>query len=289
MNSIVGRLAIYAIFFLVPVLGKPVEKSEWIELSYPFNNETIYWPTAVSFKHTLVFENYTPDGYYYASYDISASEHGGTHIDAPRHFAAGKWTADQIPLHHLIGPAIKIDLSSKADQNADYEMTPSDLQEWEEKHGKIPDNVILLAFFGWGKHWPNKTMYLGTDLKNTSLLHFPGIHPNASSWLVKNRKVKMVGIDTPSIDFGQSKMFKTHQILYAENIPGLENVAHMDKLPTKGFTVYAAPMFISGGSGGPCRIFARLEDRATSADVRFQVEVEVLAIMICLLFGFLSL
>lgn len=99
----------------------------------------------------------------------------------------------------------------------------------------------------------------------------------------------MVGIDTPSIDFGQSKMFKTHQILYAENIPGLENVAHMDKLPTKGFTVYAAPMFISGGSGGPCRIFARLEDRATSADVRFQVEVEVLAIMICLLFGFLSL
>ena len=119
---------------------------------------------------------------------------------------------------------------------------------------------------------------------------FIGIHPNASRWLVKNRKVKMVGIDTPSMDFGQSKMFQTHQILYAENIPGLENVAHMDKLPTKCFTVYAAPMFISGGSGGPCRVFARLDENcSTSAVVRFQNDIVFLAVMICLVFGFLWL
>lgn len=100
----------------------------------------------------------------------------------------------------------------------------------------------------------------------------------------------MVGIDTPSMDFGQSKMFQTHQILYAENIPGLENVAHMDKLPTKCFTVYAAPMFISGGSGGPCRVFARLDENCpTSAVVRFQNDIVFLAVMICLVFGFLWL
>ena len=98
----------------------------------------------------------------------------------------------------------------------------------------------------------------------------------------------MVGIDTPSMDFGQSKMFQTHQILYAENIPGLENVAHMDKLPTKCFTVYAAPMFISGGSGGPCRVFARLDENcSTSAVVRFQNDIVFLTVMICLVFGFL--
>ena len=79
--------------------------------------------------------------------------------------------------------------------------------------------------------------------------------------MVKNRKVKLVGIDTPSIDYGQSTQYESHRILYAKNIPGLENVAHMDKLPAKGFTVYAAPMFIAGGSGGPCRIFARLDDK----------------------------
>lgn len=130
---------------------------------------------------------------------------------------------------------------------------------------------------------------------------FIGIHPDASRWLVKNRKVKMVGIDTPSMDFGQSKMFQTHQILYAENIPGLENVAHMDKLPTKCFTVYAAPMFISGGSGGPCRVFARLDENcstnavvrfqncSTSAVVRLQNDIVFLVVMICLVFGFLWL
>jgi len=101
-----------------------------------------------------------------------------------------------------------------------------------------------------------------------------------------------VGIDTPSIDYGQSKMFETHQILYKENIPGLENVAHMDKLPVKGFTVYAAPIFITGGSGGPCRIFARLDedekkDCIESGAIRFQGEAMFLGITLSLLFGFL--
>lgn len=235
--------------------------SEWIELSYPFNNETIYWPTVLSFKHSLVFANYTKDGYYYSSYDISASEHGGTHLDSPRHFAEGSWTTDQIPLDRLIGQAIKIDVSSKAAEDPDYQLMPSDLEAWEQKHGKIPDDAIMLVFNGWGKYWPDKKTFLGTDTKNTSLLHFPGIHPSTSRWLVENRKVKLVGIDTPSIDYGQSTQYESHRILYAKNIPGLENVAHMDKLPAKGFTVYAAPMFIAGGSGGPCRIFARLDDK----------------------------
>ena len=115
MKNILVRFAFSAVFFWVPLLGKPLN-SEWIDLSYPFNNETIYWPTSVSFKHIKVFENFTADGYYFALYDISASEHGGTHLDAPRHFAQGKWTTDQIPLDRLIGPAIKIDISSKAEK-----------------------------------------------------------------------------------------------------------------------------------------------------------------------------
>ena len=90
-------------------------------------------------------------------------------------------------------------------------------------------------------------------------ISFQGIHPSTCRWLINNRKVKLVGIDTASIDHGQSSQFESHRILYAENIPGLENVAHMDKLPAKGFTVYAAPMFIAGGSGGPCRVFAHLD------------------------------
>ena len=113
MKSEVSLAVIAMVWF--QLLGASAE-SPWIELSYPFNNETIYWPTVESFKHIKVFENLTTAGYYYASYDISASEHGGTHLDAPRHFAEGKWTTDEIPLDRLIGPAVKIDISPKAAQ-----------------------------------------------------------------------------------------------------------------------------------------------------------------------------
>ncbi|XP_078347764.1 isatin hydrolase-like [Oculina patagonica] len=257
MTTLVIKLAFSALFWF-PVLGGPL-KQEWIELSYPFDNETIYWPTSLNFKHTKVFDGYTDDGFYYSKYDLSGAEHGGTHLDAPSHFAEGKWTAHEIPLDRLIGPAIKIDISSKAAQSPDAQLMTSDLEAWEKKHGRIPDDVILLVFTNWGRHWPDKKKYLGTDTDDLSLLHFPGIHPDASRWLVKNRQIKMVGIDTASIDYGQSKMFETHQILCKENIPGLENLAYMAQLPVKGFTVYAAPMSIRGGSGGPCRVFALLD------------------------------
>lgn len=106
------KLVLSSLFWF-PMLGGPL-KQEWIELSYPFNNETIYWPTSLAFKHTKVFDGFTEGGFYVSKYDISGAEHGGTHLDAPSRFGEGKWTADQIPLDRLIGPAIKIDISSKA-------------------------------------------------------------------------------------------------------------------------------------------------------------------------------
>jgi len=115
MRTLVLRLWLCALCW-VPLLGNPVPQLAWIDLTYPFNNETIYWPTALSFNHTKVSESVTSQGFYYSSYDISASEHGGTHLDAPRHFYAGKWTTDQMPLETLIGPAVKINVSSKAKQ-----------------------------------------------------------------------------------------------------------------------------------------------------------------------------
>ena len=116
MNTLVVKLCLCAILCTPLFVDAMPAKSEWIELSYPFNNDTIYWPTVMSFHHTITFANFTEDGYYLSSYDISASEHGGTHIDSPSHFAFEKWTTDQIPLDTLIGPAVKIDVSSKAAQ-----------------------------------------------------------------------------------------------------------------------------------------------------------------------------
>ncbi|XP_031566308.1 uncharacterized protein LOC116301395 [Actinia tenebrosa] len=231
--------------------------AKWIEMTYKFDNTTLYWPGGNRFKHTLVFQG-RQQLFYYTSYDISSSEHGGTHLDAPIHFAQGKWTTDEIPLNTLIGDAVVIDITSKTIGNPDSHLMVDDITNWEKKHGTIPDDVILLVLTGWGRYWPDAKQYLGTDGTNTSLLHFPGLHPDAAQWLVKNRKIKLFGLDTASVDYGQSKDFKSHQILLAQNIPALENLANLDKLPPKGATVYAAPQFITDGSGGPCRVFATI-------------------------------
>ncbi len=238
---------------------------EWIDLSHDFSDETIYWVTAEPFKRTTVAEGPSGKGYYYSAYNFSGAEHGGTHIDAPVHFAEGKKTVDQIELSQLIAPGVKIDVSQKA-ADRDYQITVDDIKTWEEANGKIPEWSIILFFTGFGAKWPDKKAYLGTDQKGPDAvkdLHFPGLHPDAAKWLVENRKFKAVGLDTASIDYGQSTLFESHVALMTNNIPAFENVANLDKLPAKGFHVIALPMKIKGGSGGPLRIVAFLRSRTS--------------------------
>ena len=235
-------------------------KGKWIDLTYSFSTETLYWPSVTNTFHLdTVFHGTTPGGYFYSSYSYSAPEHGGTHLDAPVHFALGKNAADEIPLEQLTGTAVVIDISAKVLSNKDYLISVQDVQDWETKHGKIPDDAIVLFKTGFGKYYPDAVKYLGTAEKGQqgiANLHFPGIDPTLSEWLVKNRKIKAVGLDTASVDYGQSKDFKTHQILYGANIVGFENVANLDKLPATGAFIIALPMKIKGGSGAPLRIIA---------------------------------
>jgi kynurenine formamidase len=232
---------------------------QWIDLSHDFSDETVYWVTAEPFKRTTVAEGMTPEGYYYSAYNYSAAEHGGTHLDSPIHFAEGKKTVDQIELNQLIAPAVKIDVSAKTGADRDYLITVDDIKTWEAANGTIPEWSIILFYTGFGSKWPDEKAYLGTDQKGDAAvkdLHFPGLDPDAAKWLVENRKFKAVGIDTASIDNGQSTDFKSHVALMTNNLPAFENVANLDTLPAKGFHVIALPMKIKGGSGAPLRIAA---------------------------------
>lgn len=229
----------------------------WIDLSHDFSEETIYWVTAEPFKRTTVAEGPTEQGFYYSAYNYSAAEHGGTHLDAPVHFAQGKKTADQVGLEQLIGEGVKIDVSAKAGADRDYEISVDDIKAWEAANGKIPEWSIILFQTGFAAKWPDRKAYLGTDQKGPDAvkdLHFPGLHPDAAKWLVDNRKFKAVGIDTASIDRGQSTTFGSHVALMTNDIPAFENVANLDKLPVKWFHIVALPIKIKGGSGGPLRI-----------------------------------
>ena len=144
-------------------------------------------------------------------------------------------------------------------QNRDYLVSTEDFTNWEKQHGPIPADAVVLLRTGYGAFYPDALKYFGTAERGADAvpkLHFPGLDPNAAQWLADNRNVKAVGLDTPSIDYGQSKDFKTHQVLLGANIPVFENIAHLDQVPIKGSYVMALPMKIKGGSGGPLRIVA---------------------------------
>ena len=229
----------------------------WIDLSYAFSEETIYWPTEDGFRLDELAYGETEAGYFYSSYRISTAEHGGTHLDAPFHFSRDGMSTEEIPLDRLIAPAVVVDVSARA--TPDYRIDVADLEGWERAHGRIPDGAILLLRTGWGERWPDRLKYLGTERTGPEAvaeLHFPGIHPEAARWIIEERDVAAVGIDTPSIDYGQSSGFEAHVIIYGANIPGFENVANLSQLPAEGAFVVALPMKVTGGSGGPLRIVA---------------------------------
>jgi kynurenine formamidase len=172
---------------------------------------------------------------------------------------------DEIPLENLIGEGIVVDVSDNALKDRDYLVSVADLEAWESaQEMSIGEGHIVLLQTGYGQFYPDKIKYLGTEQRGPDAvaeLHFPGLSPEAAQWLV-DRKIKAVGLDTPSIDYGQSTDFKSHVLLMSANIPAFENVANLDRLPVSGFTILALPMKIRGGSGGPLRIIALVPEAA---------------------------
>lgn len=255
---------------LVPATGcasqpDPWPSGRWVDLTHSFSAATVYWPTSTPFRLEPVFVGTTAKGYHYEAYEFRAAEHGGTHLDAPNHFSSNAPAVDQVPLDRLIGPAVVIDVSSKTVENRDYRASLDDLAAWEKDHGKIPEQAIVLVRTGYDRFWPDPARYLGTAERGEAAvakLHFPGLDPDAARWLAEQRRVKAVGLDTASIDYGQSSHFETHRVLSQKRIPIFENVARLGELPAAGVMVVALPMKIEGGSGAPLRIIAWVPEKS---------------------------
>ena len=257
------RLLLFVVFVAPVMAQRPpvIPTGRVVDLTHAFDANSVYWPTAEPFKLETDFEGMTEKGYYYSAYRYSAAEHGGTHLDSPVHFAKGRHTVDQIPLQQLMGAAVVVDVTSQCATNPDYQVSVADFQNWERRNGRIAPGTIVLLRTGFGKYYPDRKKYLGTEERGAEAvakLHFPGLDPAAARWLTQNRSIKAIGLDTPSIDYGQSTLFESHRILFEKNIPAFENVANLEQLPLKGFSVIALPMKIKGGSGGPLRIVALL-------------------------------
>jgi kynurenine formamidase len=237
-------------------------QSNILDMTYSYDGDTVYWPNASSFKLTTEFRGTTERGYWYAANFYAASEHGGTHADAPLHFAKDGRTIDQISLAEWIGPAIKIDATKQCARDRDYLLSVEDVKKWEKKYGRIPEGAWVIMSTGVGtQFYPDPKRVLGTDKRGLPALHelsFPAFSRESAEFLTKERSIKGIAIDTPSIDYGKSQDFWVHRTICGADKLVLENIANLDKLPAKGATLYVIPMSIKGGTGAPARAFAIL-------------------------------
>ena len=229
-----------------------------VDLSHPFDDATLYWPTAATrFQLSELAHGMTDGGYFYAANAFCTPEHGGTHIDAPVHFAQQGWSLGDVPVERLIAPGVVIDVSAAAAQDPDYRLTAADVLAWEQAYGEIPGGAIVLLRTGWSSRWPVALDYLGDDTPGDAAnLHFPAYGAEAARLLVEQRRVAALGVDTASIDHGPSVDFSVHRIAAAANVAGLENLTNLDRLPSTGAWIVALPMNIAEGSGGPVRVVA---------------------------------
>ena len=243
--------------------ARSLQDAQAIDLTHPYDENTIYWPTApFTFKLTQLAHGYTDKGYFYSANSFCTPEHGGTHLDAPVHFSEGKQTVAEIPVERLIGPGLVIDIADSATKDPDYVLTLADVQTWETKHGRIPAGGIVILRTGWASRWGNKKAYLGDDTPgDASRLHFPSFGKEAAEYLVHKRKIAGLGVDTASIDNGPSTEFFVHRVAAEANVFGLENLTNISLLPPTGATIVALPMKIARGSGGPVRIIALLPQK----------------------------
>jgi kynurenine formamidase len=236
-----------------------------VDLSYAYDETTLYWPTSPSsFELTELARGPAEGGYFYSAYSFSTPEHGGTHLDAPIHFSETCRTAGEVPVRQLVAPGIVIDMSKAAGEDADARLDSETVRAWEVRNGPISQGTIVILRTGWGPRWAQGAKaYLGDDAPgDASNLHFPGYGEEAARFLVEERRVGALGIDTASIDHGPSKDFIVHRVAAAGNVVGLENVAGVEELPDKDFWVVALPVKIGKGSGGPVRIIALLPERS---------------------------
>ena len=196
--------------------------------------------------------DFSKDGYNLYWWHII--EHAGTHLDAPIHFSASGMTAEKLPADALVTPLAVLDVADKAAQNPDYLVSRDDLAGWEKKHGRLPENCCVAMHSGWDRHVDEPAKFTGKDA--AGVLHFPGFGLDAVEWLMQERRVAGLAVDTLSLDHGPSKEFKVHYAWLPSGRWGLENVAGLDKLPATGATLVAGLAKVKDATGGPARLFA---------------------------------
>jgi kynurenine formamidase len=232
--------------------GGSISYSHVVDLSHVISPQIPLWPgdPKVVFKVVATMKK---DGYYLRSFTIG--EHSATHMNAPNSFVSGNteaitsYTAEQ-----RVVPTVVIDARAQCAANADYQLTQQDVLAWEAKNGKIAPGSFVVMFTGWEDKWNDPKAFIGQDAKGN--LHFPGFAGATSKWLVTDRQIAGVGIDTHGVDPGSDTSYATNTEMANTHKIAIECMANLDQLPAKGATLVLAPLQLQNGSGAPMDIVA---------------------------------
>jgi kynurenine formamidase len=224
-----------------------------IDLTHSLSPANPYWPGPgyEPFAYET-FATIESDGV--LSGRFAMAEHTGTHLDAPNHFVEGQIPLDQIPPQQLIVPAAVLDVRETVTQDSDYQLTPAEIRAWEAVNGNIPPGAIVFLYTGWDARWDDFDSYRNRD--ENGRMHFPGFSAASAEFLVVERMVAGLGIDTLSVDYGASENFEVHHISHGNAKYHVENAANLGAIPPLGAWVIVAPIKIEDGTGGPARVFA---------------------------------
>ncbi|MGH4011587.1 MAG: cyclase family protein [Pseudonocardiaceae bacterium] len=185
----------------------------------------------------------------------SFAEHVGTHLDAPGHVVPGGRLVPELDPEEMFAPIAVVDISSRAEHDPDAMVEVRDLRDYERSHGRIPDRAAVCMYSGWERRVPDPAAYRNPDPDGS--LHFPGFGLEAVEWLLEERRIVALGVDTLSLDAGASTTFPVHQRLLGADRYGLENLANLRQIPPRGAEAVVGIVPWQEGSGGPCRVLAR--------------------------------
>ncbi len=236
----------------MPAMAKPGRKRRSYDLTYRLVKDFPDFYGTEPVITDQVDVDFATDGFYSKSWTLP--EHIGTHIDAPGHFAQGAQLVDELTADQLVAPLAVVDIRHKVADDPNATVQPEDLVAYERRYGRIPDGALVAMNSGWQSRRSSGDAFRGGV--GFPDLNFPGFSIDATDWLVAHRNPVGIGVDTMSIDPGNSADFAVHFGFLATNRYGIENLANLDAVPARGTTAVIGAIPWEDGSGGPCRVIA---------------------------------